>query len=172
MENKPTRLSPIKQKMFTDTNFSPSDDQKIEAFHHVLYEIDMFLSLPVSTDHPVICNALTESFLVHIRNLCDFFEKARYRDDIVSSDYGFPQSKLGVPPQVDSRFDKSLAHITYSRLSFNDETKKWLLEHFVPRLLPRISAFLDHILANASVKIKVEDLQHAEQTRRRIDRIS
>ena len=154
--------------MFTDTNFSPSDGQKIEAFHHVLYEIDMFLALPVSADHSVISNALTESFLVHTRNLCDFFEKARSRDDIISSDYGFPQSKLGVPPQVDSRFDKSLAHITYSRLCFNDETKKWLLDHFRPQLLPRICEFLDHISSNSTVRIKPEDLQHAEQTRRSI----
>jgi len=42
--------------MFTDTNFSPSDGQKIEAFHHVLYEIDMFLALPITADHPVICS--------------------------------------------------------------------------------------------------------------------
>jgi hypothetical protein len=158
--------------MFTDTNFSPSDDHKIEAFHHVLYEIDMFLALPITADHPVICNAVTESFLVHTRNLCDFFEKARHKDDIISSDYGFPQSKLGVPPQVDSRFDKSLAHITYSRLCFSDETKKWLLDHFVPRLLPRITAFLDHILSNSSVKIKVDDLQRAKQLNHRAKQLA
>jgi acyl-CoA synthetase (AMP-forming)/AMP-acid ligase II len=48
---------------------------------------------------------------------------------------------------------------------FSDETKKWLLDHFVPSLLPRIIAFLDHILSNSSVKIKVDDLQRAEQLR-------
>ena len=139
--------------------------KRLKRFTMFFTKFDMFLALPITADHPVICNAETESFLVHTWNLCDFFEKARYRDDIISSDYGFPQSELGVPPQGDSRFDKSLAHIAYSRLCFSDETKKWLLDHFVPRLLPRIIAFLDHILSNSSVKIKAKDLQRAEQLR-------
>lgn len=156
--------------MNAPSKFDP-DPHKVEAFHHVLYEIEMFLALPIPTDPGMVSNALAESFLIHTRNLCDFFEKPREKDDIVSSDYGFDQSKLGVPDEIDLRFDKSLAHLTYSRLRFNGETKKWILDHFQPILLQRISAFLDHILSKTQVTIKTDDLERAEGLRRRVEEI-
>lgn len=149
--------------MYTDKHFSPSPDHKLKGLEHVLYEIEMFTELPASSAYPLVSNCLTEAFLIHTRVLCDFFQKPRIKDDIISDDYGFPQSSLGISSDIETRFDKCLAHVTYSRICFKDEddTKRWLLTHFRPRLILRIREFLEHLITSNDLKISEKDIGQA-----------
>ena len=78
---------------------------------------------------------------------CAFFQQKRRNDDIVCEDYGFERKALRVPDDIERRFDKSLAHLTYSRLKFTGDTAEWITDRFRPQLLARIRQFLLHIVA-------------------------
>jgi len=143
---------------------TPSDGQRIMALEHVLYEIKMFVALPAVTDNELISNCLTEAFLLHARVLCDFFQKKRHKDDIVCEDYEFQRSSLHIDEDIEVRFDKCLAHVTYSRCRFTNDTKAWLLEHFRPPLLRRIAAFLEHLVSQSTLALKATDLADARAT--------
>jgi hypothetical protein len=127
---------------------TPTSQQRLDALHHVLYEMEMFADLPIRCDIPLLQNALNESYLIHARVLCDFFQKPRRDDDVVCSDYDFGCEKLGVPDDIERRFNKSLAHLTYARLAFKEGAEKWINNKFRPQLLNGIRKFLQHIVAN------------------------
>jgi hypothetical protein len=110
--------------------------------------MEMFVNLPIRCDERLLESALTESYLIRARVLCDFFQQARCKDDVVCGDYGFERKPLGVADEIEWRFDKSLAHLTYSRLTFKEDAQKWISTKFRPQLLDRIREFLQHIVAN------------------------
>lgn len=147
--------------MYNQKSFTPNEAARLAAFNHVLYEMEMFVALPRASDVPVISNAVTESLLIHARVLCDFFQKSRYRDDIVCEDYGFPSRSLGISEDIEMRFDKCLAHVTYSRTCFTDDAKEWLLRHFRPALLSRIAEFLSIVTTASPTQIRDEDHRRA-----------
>src|SRR6266487_5664659 len=127
---------------------TPTVEQKLAALHHVLYEMEMFVDLPVRCDMTVLQNAIAESYLIHARVLCDFFQKDdRYHDDVICADFEFPSSPLGVPEDIERRFNKSLAHLTYARLNFKGDAEGWISNQFRPHLLTRIRKFLLHLVA-------------------------
>jgi hypothetical protein len=126
----------------------PTIEQRLDALEHVLYEMEMFVNLPIRCDERLLGSALTESYWIHTRVLCDFFQQARCKDDVVCGDYGFERKPLGVADEIELRFDKSLAHLTYSRLTFKEDAQKWIINKFRPQLLHRIREFLQHIVAN------------------------
>jgi len=127
---------------------TPSPQQRLNALDHVLYEMEMFVNLPMQCDVTELHNALAESYLIHARVLCDFFQRRRREDDVVCGDYEFERETLDVPDDIEQRFNKSLAHLTYSRLKFTDDTKAWITDKFRPQLLERIETFLQHVVAN------------------------
>jgi hypothetical protein len=127
-----------------------------------IYEIQMFTTLPVSSGHPLVSNCITEAFLLHARVLCDFFQKSRYKDDVICSDYGFEQRSLEIEQDIEARFDKCLAHLTYSRACFTDDTRKWLLHHFQPALLLRIKEFLANITSKCALPLLLQELAEAK----------
>jgi hypothetical protein len=126
----------------------PTSGQRLDALEHVLYEMEMFVNLPIRCDERLLESALTESYLIRARVLCDFFQQARSKDDVVCGDYGFERKPLGVDDEIEWRFDKSLAHLTYSRLTFKEDAQTWISNKFRPQLLDRIREFLQHIVAN------------------------
>jgi len=126
----------------------PTSGERLDALEHVLYEMEMFVNLPIRCDERLLESALTESYLIHARVLCDFFQQPRSKDEIVCGDYGFERKPLGVADEIEWRFDKSLAHVTYSRLTFKEDAQKWISNKFRPQLLDRIRKFLQHIVAN------------------------
>lgn len=153
---------------------APSHDQIVRGFEHVLYEIWMFVNVPrIQASDDVASNACTEAYLLHARVLRDFFQK-QYRlpkhDDILCSDYGFPSDELGVPSSIETRFDKSLAHLTYARLESDAiEAKQWIDGEFRPPILNRCHAYLVHVLANFDGQIADRHLEEAKQLRDQIE---
>jgi hypothetical protein len=127
---------------------NPTTEQRLAILDHVLYEMEMFVHLPLQCDLTVLQNTVTESYLIHARVLCDFFQKDRYDDDVVCDDFGFRRSSLGLSKDLKRRFDKSLAHLTYSRLDFTDNAQPWITDHFRPQLTRRIREFLIHSVAH------------------------
>jgi hypothetical protein len=127
---------------------TPSVKQRLDALDHVLYEMEMFVHLPMRCDVAVLQNTITESYLIHARVLCDFFQQERDSNDIVCDDYDFTREPLRVPDDIKQRFNKSLAHLTYSSLKFTGDTKEWVTDKFRPQLLERIRKFLLHLIAN------------------------
>lgn len=127
---------------------TPSNEEIYAAFKHTLYEIEMFVGAPkVACNNVVVSSALTESYLLHARILCEFFQKDPIRDDISCQHYGFEKDCLGVPDELETRFDKCLAHLTYTRLKHEDEdTKQWIHDAFRPQILKRSHQFLTHVL--------------------------
>ena len=120
--------------MYTEKTFIPDEPHKVDALQHVLYEIKMFVNLPGTANHELVSNCLTEAFLLHARVLCDFFQKPRCKDDIICDDYGFQRRSLEIREDIEIRFDKCLAHVTYSRTCFTDSTQAWVSAHFRPAL--------------------------------------
>jgi hypothetical protein len=148
--------------MYTEKTFSPSDWHKVAVFEHVLYEIDMFVALQRESTDTIASNCGTEAFLVHARILCDFFQKDRRKDDIVCADYGYHQQSLGISQDIEMRFDKCLAHLTYSRSCFTEDTKVWLLQYFRPALLDRIRGFLTHVTTQCTLPLRADHILRAE----------
>jgi hypothetical protein len=142
--------------------FIPTSPQIVAALEDVLYEIEMFTALPAVTQHPLLNNCLTESFLLHARILCDFFQKPRFKDDVICDDYGFPQRSLQIKEDIEVRFDKCLAHVTYARGDFRDDAKQWILDYFQPRLLERIVQFLEHLGSNCGLPLRDRDIEKAQ----------
>lgn len=101
-----------------------------EASNFLIYEIWMFRGLTHAIDNKiynargVISNAILESWLVHIRELADFFYKSKgYPDDIFAVDF-FPsnqwnsirsQNKSSLLTNYCKDINKHVAHITTSR---------------------------------------------------------
>lgn len=131
----------------------PSECQTLDALEeHVFYEFSMFvylktLNLNLSSLYPEIANnAVIESYLLHSRIVNDFFSKDPIRDDISCSHYSFPISKGTIPSKIEDRFNKCLAHLTYSRLNFKDGLKPWVDANIFPPLARKIHEFSKHIL--------------------------
>jgi hypothetical protein len=57
--------------------FATTVEQRLAALHHVLYEMEMFVDLPIPCEVSVLQNAIAESYLIHARVLCDFFQQER-----------------------------------------------------------------------------------------------
>jgi hypothetical protein len=90
---------------------------------HYVYEINMLrftyrlLRRPQETG---VANALIESFVIHSRALMDFFGKGETKDDVKATHFtiGNVFSALAtstVSPDIRSRMNKQIAHLTYSR---------------------------------------------------------
>ncbi len=135
--------------------FVPTQDQKSKAPDMVIYEIQMFFySLDVWRCNPNISNQLggflhnacLEVTLVHSRVLLGFFECSstkRHNDDVLSVDIGFPDKPIEQSKKLRQDINKRLAHLTYSRLSFQDkEAMDWSYELFEP-LEKRCNEFLN-----------------------------
>lgn len=75
-------------------------------------------------------NAQLESFVIHARNLLDFFyQGSRKKQDALARDYVSGQwSPLPMTPalkQVNPRAGSGLAHLSYDRLLVSEEAKAW-----------------------------------------------
>lgn len=157
--------------MFTSSRFSPSKDQIRDAFEHVLYEIRMLACLPIPMAPSILSNCVTESYLIHARVLVEFFQAvSRDYDDILPSDYGFEASPLGIDADIGTRFNKSVAHITYSRLCFREEdaTNAWINDHFRPQILSRAKDFLRHCVTQSMITLHAKDIAAANDLLKQI----
>ena len=133
--------------------YRPTADELLKALDAVYYEIKQLVDMIApTTGHPALDNAVVESRLLHVRNLLDFFAfDSRKNDDVLGTHYGFPLSPVAIDETYDSRLNKDLAHLTYSRTKRTQATKPWPVHLVVVPVLKRCSEFIAHILETRSV---------------------
>ena len=127
---------------------------------HVFYEIWMFLAiikkLAVMPKEPkcIFCkNVYLESFVIHLRNLLNFFYTSsnnRKKDDILAEDFlkdvkKFKKERTSYSQMsyTKTRIDKQAAHLTYHRSRYNKRTKLWQFAKLHSQLYPIIVAFYE-----------------------------
>jgi hypothetical protein len=138
-------------------NREPNDDMRQRIFDEVLYEIEMFISLPMDSPQSVLHNALAEAFLLHGRVLTEFFQTTKRRDDqVLCSDFGFSPSAIDPMNEIEARHRKALAHLTYARLNMSGTSKSWLYKTYAPKIRKRILEFLYHMLKAKPIPLSEE----------------
>lgn len=94
---------------------------------------------------------ILESFLIHARVLRDFFCRRRQRtDDVVAADFvngWVPPSPLDFPYVHANkiRLDKALAHLTTTRVEYENEGKYWKVHEIFDEIEKMIIRFLDQL---------------------------
>lgn len=135
----------------------PTDEQKLRVFDEVLYEIEMFVSLPMDSPQSVLHNALAEAYLLHGRVLNEFFQTTQRRgDQVLCTDFGFPAAKIDPLNEIEARHEKALAHLTYSRIHMSGTSKSWLYKNYGVKLRTRILEFLYHMLKKKPLPLSDE----------------
>ena len=127
---------------------------------HVYYEHLMFLFAikklaqlsQIPQPNQIYINAFLECFVVHLRNLFDFYytsaSKRKNQDDMLAEDYirdinlfkgdRTPKHKLSY---ISKRANKQFAHLTYHRNRYNSRTKPWKFGKIHSMLYPTIKSF-------------------------------
>ena len=77
----------------------------------------VLMSLAKRNSDQVLMNASLESFLIHARNICDFFDVRGRQDDILAKDFlgRTPRARLTYIRKNKVRIHKRIAHLSYSR---------------------------------------------------------
>lgn len=135
----------------------PTHNMKCRVFDEVLYEIEMFVSLPMDSPQNVLHNSLAEAFLLHARVLAEFFQTSIRRGDLViCSDFGFTPAPIDPMNEIEARYEKALAHLTYARLNTSGTSKSWLYKNFASKIRKRILEFLYHMLKTKPIPLTEE----------------
>jgi hypothetical protein len=111
-----------------------SDHQLLDySGEHLLYELRMFWRLTgiVPRMDGLMLSALLESYLIHLRNLIDFFYRPKdHEDDVIAADFFDDPSAWSatISTSLDAaqkRANKELSHLTTKRKSATDPSKRW-----------------------------------------------
>jgi hypothetical protein len=123
---------------------------------HVVYELWMFCTVGQALTAPLqmteaLRNALIESFVIHLRNLIDFFYPGQVQsDDVVaaeffenSDDWPNLSSISPVLSNARTRAHKEVSHLTRKRFAGTPPEKGWE----IPELMCEMKAVLDQFHA-------------------------
>jgi len=143
-------------------NFSIHKQKK--ASENIHYEILMFdftsrmLRKQSIRSNQLILNTFLESWLVHLRNLLDFFYtdiSKRYKDDVLARDfvknarnYKKDRAKFRDLKQIKKKIAKQLAHLTYHRSKYNNKTRLWNFNKYSKEIFLTIFSFYDCLPKN------------------------
>ena len=126
--------------------FIPTEQDKVNGLRAILYEIEQALESWIHTRNcdQTVKNALTESCLVKVRALVDFFEKSkRTKKDMLAEDFGFAAREItGIDKD---RLHRYVAHLTYERVQ-SPLPNGWPLDDLVPPVLMRSADLIRHLL--------------------------
>jgi hypothetical protein len=122
------------------------------AYKTLLYELNCLndayseytrLTLADEIQSP-LNNAALESFLIHVRNLRDFFVGTRQSNDILAIDFVNPRPRfrLSTLRALQRRLDRQLAHPSYSRPHLN---RLWPIEMLKNELMEAWALFLKRL---------------------------
>lgn len=126
-----------------------------KAAEHLYYEAWMFyqtLVLLRQPRHQIEVNILLDAFVVHTRNLFDFFYPKEHLkpDDMVVADYLLKPKVFNAGKIKKSELlfivrkaDKQLAHLTYARNRYNQKTKPWPFVDIGRKMHKTLSSFYD-----------------------------
>jgi hypothetical protein len=104
-----------------------------------LYELQLFQWTaselrPEKNITGVLRSVLIESFVIHLRNLIDFFfTPTRDDDDVVATDFchGWNEILSDTLKEAKKRANKELTHLTLGRKSDSDQSKPWKVTELV-----------------------------------------
>ena len=134
--------------------FCPTEEQRRRAIFDLFYEIEQLIDASsFSVENRVVQNAILDSVLTHTRNLLDFYSRKKRtnrngveQDDVLVSDYGFPNRTVNIPSDVRKRLNKDLAHLTYDRSKrLTLEEKRWSYPPIVVPIMERSREFVIHV---------------------------
>jgi len=140
----------------------PTQQQKADVLEHVRYEIGgLFPQVRVNPSDVYMSNIVLEAFLLHVRALIGFFEsKSRWKDSVIPADFGFCQREVPIPDDIETRLNKDLAHITYSRLhQKTTPDKRWNFRSIIPCLLPIWIELAEHITSSPPERTSDDGLE-------------
>lgn len=143
------------------TPFALLQKEKISAIEHILYEVEMlyyaknrFIEAKKLGKGWVEESILIECFLLHYRNLSDFFLKDRStyfsnnqkmeNDDIVCWDFNFQKVNTFLIGNIGD-INKTISHLTYSRVKDKIIWNIWVLWEEILNLSKK---FIEHLIAN------------------------
>jgi len=136
-----------------------TDAELQEASNHLRYEFSMLGSVAQAiasgmSSNGWLLNALLESFVIHFRNLLDFFyptENAK-NDDVLAEDYFDDGAWNKIRPALSDamaqgkiRAHKEIAHLTYARLQVTPESKNWKFIDITNELNEIMEVFVSHV---------------------------
>jgi hypothetical protein len=115
-----------------------SDQELLDySEEHVFYELEMFQAagqtLLSRQMNRLVLNAMIESFVIHLRNLIDFFYPDRVQpDDVVAAEFFNGAKEWGrlsnITPKLAAcrvRANKELMHLTRKRIAGTSPNKPW-----------------------------------------------
>lgn len=125
------------------------------AEEHILCEFNMIQDAAnvVSRAHGtngLLENIALESFLLHIRQVRDFFygvRKNKWPDDTFASDYASNWESVQpdlprVIKEHEERLDRQLAHLSYARLRYKGKEKEWPVDEMATAMAEVVRVFL------------------------------
>ena len=150
------------------TEMNRPSHEKSKALRRVIYCLSMVLhtysylkshpSKPKTLQGKIEKNCHLESFLLHIRNLNNFFlsKKKNYSDDINAADFSDKiDGESIIDRDLNNRIDKFLSHLTYHEII--RKKPDWNEEEITKNLFSLYADFLeDKCFANYSLEPKVE----------------
>ena len=139
-----------------------------EALPHLRYEFQMLLATArllqtrgLPSDHAY---ALLESWVLHVRNLIDFFYTPKKMDDVVMVEFSSGWKGIREFPKITTelarardRANKEMAHLTYSRIGKSDADRQWAVGPITSQLIERMKAFAD-LVADDETSTEVRKL--------------
>jgi len=143
----------------------PSEEQKAEILSHVRYEIAQCFVIPRHDQNDGhIRESVYLAMLIHARNLLNFFESAKRKDDdVLCSDFGFPTRSVEIDPKERKRFNKDMVHLTYSRLRHTPDSKPWPVLAILQPLVVRAVEFMTHVVSHPPVGADTLELKEWNQ---------
>ena len=135
----------------------PTDADLKKGLTDVGYEIDQMyeayrLCKDASKNAQAKANAYFESFLLHVRNLWEFYLPKRKKADTINAfqDYGFEDSDLWGwlknHEDLHTKLHKRLAHLTFSRPSPSSSDREWPTEKMFEHVSKYTEKFIEHLL--------------------------
>jgi hypothetical protein len=146
---------------------TPIYQQKIDALHHVRYEINSFLQLQKNWSNgelqanEVLRETVLMRRVVHFRALYEFFcgdLQNRFKDNVLDVDYAYICSFVKKSGSDNGRFNKEILHLTYSRKD-DGPNKLWDLSQFSD-MEKECKGFIKHVVDNATgLTVSKEELE-------------
>jgi hypothetical protein len=114
---------------------------------HLLYEWQLFLFTKKELSEEIggpMRFVLIESFLIHLRNLIDFFYTTGRDDDVVAADFcpGWNERISDKLREAKARANKELTHLTLKRRHVSDPSKVWDMDGLFQEVHVAAKAFV------------------------------
>jgi hypothetical protein len=128
---------------------TPSIDLFSFAGEHLFYEAQMFVVCrAIKPRDQFEANLKVEGFVLHLRNLIEFFYPSNpHADDVLAVDYvaNWDAKRPAIPPLLESaraRAGKELHHLTAHRVAGRPAHKAWDFDAIGQELKGVVSAFI------------------------------